>query len=198
MLKIGLTGGIGSGKTTVARIFEVLGIPVYYADLAARDLMNKDSKLQKQIISEFGTEAYIGGMLNRPWLAARVFNNPEKLAKLNSFVHPVTMRDADSWMSAQITAYAIKEAALIFEGKLEKYFDFIIGVTAPEALRLQRAAQRDHSTTEHVLQRMGQQMDETEKISRCDFVIVNDEKHAILPQVLDIHNTLMAKSSMRT
>jgi dephospho-CoA kinase len=193
MLKIGLTGGIGSGKTTVARIFEVLGIPVYYADQAARDLMNRNPELQKQIISEFGTEAYIGGRLNRPWLAARVFNNPEKLAILNSFVHPVTMRDADSWMTAQTTAYAIKEAALIFEGKLEKYFDFIIGVTAPEALRLQRAAQRDHSTMEDVLQRMRQQMDETEKIKRCDFVIVNDEKQALLPQVLDVHKLLLAK-----
>jgi dephospho-CoA kinase len=194
MLKIGLTGGIGSGKTTVARIFEVLGIPVYYADQAARDLMNRDPELQKQIISEFGTEAYISGTLNRPWLAARVFNNPEKLAKLNSFVHPVTMRDADSWMAAQTASYAIKEAALIFEGKLEKYFDFIIGVTAPETLRIQRAVQRDHSTTEHVLQRMHQQMDETEKIKRCDFVIINDEKQALLPQVLNIHKSLLEAS----
>jgi dephospho-CoA kinase len=97
MLKIGLTGGIGSGKTTVARIFEVLGIPVYYADQAARELMNTDPELKKQIIAGFGPEAYDSD-LNRPWLAARCFNNAEKLALLNSFVHPVTMRHADSWM----------------------------------------------------------------------------------------------------
>jgi dephospho-CoA kinase len=196
MLKIGLTGGIGSGKTTVARIFEVLGIPVYYADQAARDLMNNDPELKKQIISGFGTGAFIDGQLNRSWLADQVFNNPEKLALLNSFVHPVTMRDADSWMKAQVSAYAIKEAALIFEGGLEKYFAFIIGVTAPESLRLERAVQRDHSTAENVLQRMRQQLEEKEKISRCDFVIVNDEKQALLPQVLTLHDTLILKASV--
>ncbi|HEY4966321.1 MAG TPA: dephospho-CoA kinase [Puia sp.] len=193
MLKIGLTGGIGSGKTTVARIFEVLGIPVYYADRAARDLMNTDPDLKKQIITGFGPDAYESGKLNRAWLAAQVFNNAEKLALLNSFVHPVTMRDADTWMKAQKSAYAIKEAALIFEGRLEIYFDYIIGVTAPEPLRLERAVQRDQSTPENVLQRMRQQMEEAEKIGRCDFVIINDGKQAILPQVLDIHKSLLSK-----
>lgn len=193
MLKIGLTGGIGSGKTTVARIFEVLGIPVYYADQAARELMNTDPELKKQIMAAFGPEAYDAGNLNRPWLAARVFNNAEKLALLNSFVHPVTMRHADSWMNTQSTEYAIKEAALIFEGNLEKYFDYVIGVSAPESLRLERAVLRDQSTPELVQQRMRQQMDESEKISRCDFVIVNDEKQPVLPQVLEIHNSLLAK-----
>ncbi len=193
MLKIGLTGGIGSGKTTVARIFEVLGIPVYNADQAARDLMNTDPELKKQIIAGFGPQAYDAGKLNRAWLASRVFNNGEKLALLNSFVHPVTMRHADSWMGSQRAAYAIKEAALIFEGKLEKYFDYIIGVTAPESLRLERAVRRDQSTPELVQQRMGQQMDESEKISRCDFVIVNDEKQPVLPQVLEVHKTLLTK-----
>ena len=193
MLKIGLTGGIGSGKTTVARIFEVLGIPVYYADQAARDLMNTDPELKQLILTGFGQDAYEAGTLNRSWLAERVFNNPEKLALLNSFVHPVTIRDADSWMKIQTSEYAIKEAALIFEGKLEKYFDFIIGVTAPESLRIERAVQRDHTTTENVMQRMRQQMDESEKIGRCDFVILNDGKQPILPQVLDIHKSLLAK-----
>jgi dephospho-CoA kinase len=98
-------------------------------------------------------------------------------------------------MKKQTSAYAIKEAALIFEGKLEKYFDFIIGVSAPESLRLERAMQRDHSTTENVLQRMRQQMEETEKISLCDFVIINDEKQALLPQVLNIHEILLAKKT---
>jgi dephospho-CoA kinase len=193
MLKIGLTGGIGSGKTTVARIFEVLGIPVYYADQAAKDLMNNDPDLKKQIISSFGPDSYKKDKLDRPFLAAKVFGDTEKLALLNSFVHPATIRDADSWMKRQTTSYAIKEAALIFEGGLEKYFDFIIGVTAPESLRLERTMQRDQTSAENVLQRMHQQLDEKEKISRCDFVIVNDGRQAILPQVLDIHKTLLAK-----
>ena len=196
MLKIGLTGGIGSGKTTVAHIFEVLGIPVYYADNEARRLMNADPDLKKKIIDVFGPESFKDGILDRPWLAARVFNDTEKLNLLNSFVHPVTIRDAEAWMNRQTSPYAIKEAALIFEGGLEKYFDFIIGVTAPESIRLERTMQRDKIPAEQVLKRLQQQMDEKEKMSRCDFVILNDGVHAVLPQVLDIHKSLIAKASM--
>jgi dephospho-CoA kinase len=192
MLKIGLTGGIGSGKTTVARIFEVLGIPVYYADQAAKDLMNQDPELKNKIISGFGPQSYKEGKIDRPFLASRVFGDAEKLALLNSFVHPATIRDAEAWMKRQTTPYAVKEAALIFEGGLEKYFDYVIGVSAPEYLRLERAMQRDQTSAENVLQRMQQQMDENEKISQCDFVIVNDGKQALLPQVLHIHERLLS------
>ncbi|HEY4935559.1 MAG TPA: dephospho-CoA kinase [Puia sp.] len=195
MLKIGLTGGIGSGKTTVAQIFEVLAIPVYYADQAAKDLMNRDPELKKQIIAVFGAEVYKEGMLDRSYLGELVFANTEKLALLNSFVHPVTFRDAASWMQNQKTPYAIKEAALIFEAGLENFFDYIIGVTAPESLRLERVRKRDQTSAENVLQRMQQQMDEGEKISRCDYVIMNDGKQALLPQVLEIHKTLLAKAN---
>jgi dephospho-CoA kinase len=196
MLKIGLTGGIGSGKTTVARIFEVLGIPVYYADQAAKDLMNLDPDLKKQIISAFGTESYQGGKVDRVYLASKVFGDAANLALLNSFVHPVTIRDADAWMKRQTTPYAVKEAALIFEGGLEKYFDLVIGVSAPEPLRLERAIQRDQISAENVLQRMHQQMDENEKISRCDWVIVNDGLRAVLPQVMDIHQKLLSRITL--
>ena len=195
MLKIGLTGGIGSGKTTVAQIFEVLAIPVYYADQAAKDLMNQDPELKKQIISAFGREVYKEGVLDRSYLGGIVFADAEKLSLLNSFVHPVTFRDASSWMQNQKTSYAVKEAALIFEAGLEGFFDYIIGVTAPESLRLERVMNRDHTTKESVLQRMAQQMDEKEKISRCDFVIINNEKQALLPQVLEIHKTLLTKAN---
>jgi dephospho-CoA kinase len=194
MLKIGLTGGIGSGKTTVARILEVLGIPVYYADQAAKDLMNSDLDLKNKIISQFGPESYQDGKIDRVYLASKVFGDAEKLALLNSFVHPATIRDASSWMSRQTTPYAVKEAALIFEGGLEKYLDYVIGVSAPQSLRLERAMQRDQTPAEKVLQRMEQQMDEGEKISRCDFVIVNDGRQAILPQVLQVHETLLSRS----
>jgi dephospho-CoA kinase len=192
MLKIGLTGGIGSGKTTVAQIFEVLAIPVYYADQAAKDLMNSNSKLKKQIISAFGSESYKDGKLDREYMSNLVFSNSEKLALLNSFVHPATINDASSWMENQKTSYAVKEAALIFEANLQDYFDYIIGVTAPESLRLERVKKRDHISEEHIYQRIQQQMDETVKMSRCDFVVVNDGIQPLLPQVLKIHNTLLS------
>ncbi len=191
MLKIGLTGGIGSGKTTVAQIFEVLGIPVYYADTAAKELMNKDPELKQHIIEAFGSAIYKNGSLDRSLLASMVFGHPDQLEILNKMVHPVTIRDADAWMQKQKTRYAVKEAALIFEGGLDKFFAYIIGVTAPESLRLQRVIERDHTTTENVLQRMHQQMDEQEKMSRCDFVVVNDGVQPLLPQVIAIHETLV-------
>jgi len=191
MVKVGLTGGIGSGKTTVAQIFEVLSIPVYYADSAARDLMNHDPELKKKIIASFGTEAYRNGELNRSYLGSIVFPDSKKLNLLNSIVHPVTIRNSANWMKNQKTPYAVKEAALIFEAGLEKHLDYIIGVTAPEALRIQRVVERDHVPREKVLDRMRHQMDEREKISRCDFVIQNDGLSALLPQVLAIHEKLL-------
>jgi len=194
MLKIGLTGGIGSGKTTVAQIFEVLGIPVYYADREAKRLMNEDPHLKDQITKSFGDEVYSAGKLDRAHMGKLVFENPEKLALLNALVHPATIRDAESWMKRQTTPYAVKEAALIFEGGLEKYFDHVIGVSAPQAMRLERARLRDNSTIEQVLQRMAQQMDEKEKMSRCEFVILNDGINAVLPQVLSLHVKLLAEA----
>jgi dephospho-CoA kinase len=196
MLKIGLTGGIGSGKTTVAQIFEVLAIPVYYADQAAKDLMNRDADLKKKVISAFGSAVYKQGTLDRTYLGGLVFENAEKLALLNSLVHPVTLRDASEWMQNQKTPYAVKEAALIFETQMEKFFDYVIGVTAPQSLRLERVMKRDQTSSENVLLRMQQQMDVNEKISRCDFVIENDGRKAVLPQVLKIHETLMAKANV--
>ena len=191
MLKLGLTGGIGSGKTTVAHIFEVLSIPVYYADSAARDLMNNDPDLKKKIITSFGPDTYKNGELNRTYLGSIVFQNSEKLNLLNSIVHPVTIRNSENWMENQKTPYAIKEAALIFEAGLEKHLDYVVGVTAPESLRIQRVVERDHVTKQKVLDRMRHQMDEKEKISRCDFVIQNDGIQALLPQVLAIHEKLL-------
>ena len=193
MLKIGLTGGIGSGKTTVAQIFEALSVPVYYADQAAKDLMNQDPELKKKIISAFGPATYKDGILDRSYLGTMVFADAEKLAVLNSFVHPATLRDAAEWMKNQKTPYAIKEAALIFETGLESFLDYVIGVTAPEALRIDRVMMRDQTSAENVLKRIRQQMDESEKMSRCDFVIVNDDSQAILPQVLHIHEMLLSK-----
>ncbi len=191
MLKIGLTGGIGSGKSTVAKIFEVLGIPVYYADDAAKKLMNENDSLKETIIKHFGAESYIDGMLNRSFLAKEVFSDTEKTKLINSIIHPVTIADAELWMQKQKSVYAIKEAALIFEAKAEKHLDLIIGVQSPLPLRIQRVMLRDSITEEAVMARMQKQMDEVEKLSRCDFIIVNDEKELLIPQVLNIHQKLI-------
>jgi len=196
MLKIGLTGGIGSGKSTVARIFVVLSIPVYYADEAARRLMNEHQELKNQIRELFGEAAYIDGQLNRAYIGGTVFSDAGKLARLNAIVHPKTREDAAAWMRKQHASYAIKEAALIFEAGLETGLDQVIGVTAPVELRIARVMKRDGVPREKVLERMNRQMDEKEKMKRCDFIIENDERTPLLPQVLKIHDTLMKKSAV--
>lgn len=190
-LRIGITGGIGSGKTTVSRIFEVLGIPVYYADEAARRIMNEDETLKLQIIEHFGAESYIDGKLNRPFLAAKVFSDKQKLSLLNSLVHPATIRNSVAWMKNQTSPYSLREAALIFESGVQGQLDYVIGVFAPVELRVKRAMERDSLTCEQVHQRMDRQINETIKMRLCDFVIYNDEKQAVIPQVLKLHERLL-------
>jgi dephospho-CoA kinase len=198
MLRVGLTGGIGSGKTTVAAIFEVLGIPVSFADREARRVMNEDPELRQQIITRFGPQAYSDdGTLNRSWMAAQVFNNPEKLMILNSLVHPATIREGERWMQAQMARapYAIREAALIFETRAAGHLDFIIGVYAPATVRIHRTMQRDGLTREEVRQRMRNQIDEEIKMRLCDAVVMNDEQEALLPQVLTLHERLLQQAA---
>jgi dephospho-CoA kinase len=200
MLRIGLTGGIGSGKSTVAGIFEVLGIPVSHADEAARYLMNEDESLKEQILLHFGAGAYSEGMLNRSWMAAQVFNDPQKLGLLNSLVHPATIFAGERWMEEQRAAkapYAIREAAVIFESRAAAGLDYIIGVAAPTAMRIHRAMQRDKISREKVLERMKNQIDEEIKMRLCDFVIRNNEQEALLPQVLDLHGQLLKLAGSR-
>lgn len=192
MVLIGLTGGIGSGKSTVAKVFETLGIPVYYADDEAKRLMNTDERLKQEIIKQFGIESYKDGTLNRPYIASLVFTNKEKLSLLNSLVHPVTIEDSQKWVLQQISPYVIREAALLFESGANKGLDFVIGVSAPLPLRIQRVIQRDGLSKEEIEQRISRQMDEEEKTKKCDFVILNDEKQLVIPQVLDIHKKILA------
>ena len=192
MIKVGITGGIGSGKSTVAKLFEVLGIPVYYADDAAKKIMNEDELLKQQIQKEFGKESYTNGNLNRKYIADIVFANPKKLEILNSLVHPATLKDAEDWMNKQISPYSIKEAALIFESGAQEQLDYIIGVYAPTPLRIQRTMQRDNISREEVIARMNKQIDETLKIKLCDFVIKNDEQQLVIPQVIERHQQLLA------
>lgn len=191
-LKIGLTGGLGSGKSTIAKIFQVLGIPVYFADAEAKRIMNHDTKLKAEIIRHFGESSYIDNQLNRQYLSSIVFDNKDKLALLNSLVHPATIRDSKEWINRQKTPYAIKEAALIFESGSQESLDYVIGVSAPAQLRIQRAMHRDQLTREQVLQRMSKQIEEVIKMHLCDFVIYNDEVKPVIPQVLELHKKLLA------
>jgi dephospho-CoA kinase len=197
MLRVGLTGGIGSGKSTVAGVFEVLGIPVAYADREAKRVMTEDPLLRQQIIHHFGAGSYNGPDLNRPYLAAQVFTDKEKLALLNSLVHPATIAAGEQWMDQQAgrTAYAIREAALIFESDSVRHLDFIIGVYAPSSLRMFRVLQRDKLSREEVLLRMKNQIDEDIKMKLCDAVIYNDEQHPVIPQVLQLHQKLLSISA---
>lgn len=194
MLKIGLTGGIGSGKSTVAHIFETLGIPVYYADAASKRLMNENDELKNKVKANFGEETYINGVLNRKYLSDIVFNDPEKTKLLNSMVHPATIKDAGTWMRIQTTPYVIKEAALIFESGSNKDLNYVIGVKSPAELRFKRAMARDNISAAQVQTRINRQMDEEEKMRLCDYVIVNDEHQMLIPQVLTLHETFLKLS----
>jgi len=197
VLRIGLTGGIGSGKSTVAQIFEVLGIPVYYADIAAKRLMNEDAELRSAITTIFGEQAYVNNILDRKYISSIVFSDPAKLTSLNSLVHPATKKDGESWMHQQTTSYAIHEAALIFEAKVSERLDHVIGVSSPLELRIKRSMERDKVNRDEVLKRMAQQLDEDLKISKCDFVLINDEQQLLIPQVLDLHEKLITLSKQK-
>ena len=193
MLHIGITGGIGSGKSTVAGIFEALGIPVYYADKEAKKLMSEDESLRQAITENFGEHAYVNGELDRGYLASKVFNDTEKLALLNSLVHPATIAAADKWMKAQNAPYVLKEAALIFESESHQHLDFVIGVSSPEELRIRRTMKRDGISREMVQSRMAQQMKKKKKMRLCKYIIINDEQQLILPQVLELHEEFMKR-----
>lgn len=194
MYRVGLTGGIGSGKSTVARILETLGIPVYYADDAAKTIMNTDEGLKQQLISHFGEDCYVNGQLDRKYLAGIVFNDPEKLNLLNSLIHPVTIRHSEEWYKRQTTAYAVREAALLFESGASGNLDFIIGVYAPKHIRLQRVMQRDGLSADEIRKRMDRQINEEMKMKLCDAVIRNDEQQLLIPQVMELHQRLLEKA----
>jgi dephospho-CoA kinase len=193
MLKVGLTGGIGAGKSTVASIFKVLGVPVFDADATAKNILNTDLVLREQVIAAFGSESYKNGLLDKKYLATLVFNNPDQLAKLNALVHPATIAAADKWASSYSDRpYIIKEAALLFEAGTHEGLDYIIGVTAPVELRITRVMARDQVSREEVLSRMQHQLDDTEKMKRCNFVIDNNDASLVIPQVLALNSRFIS------
>ena len=196
MLKIGLTGGIGSGKSAVAGIFKVLDIPVFDADTAAKQVMEKDVELVLSIQKNFGEGSYKNKKLNREFLANIVFNDQDKLKQLNAIVHPATIAAANKWMDEQVAPYVIKEAALLFEAGSNTNLDYVIGVFAPQPLRIKRVAERDNITNEQVFASMNRQMNEEEKMKLCDFVVFNDEQQLLIPQVLQLHEKFLSMQEL--
>lgn len=189
-LQIGITGGIGSGKSLVCKIFSCLGIPVYDADSRAKSIMTTDGIVMEQIKTEFGSLSYNSdGTLNRSYLSQTVFNDAAKLKKLNELVHPRVALDAQQWVAThRDQKYVLREAALLFESGSYQLMDKIVVVTAPETLKVTRVLTRDsHRTAEDVVKIIRNQMDEKEKISRADFVLVNDETELLVPQVVKMH-----------
>lgn len=189
MKKIGITGGIGSGKTTVCKIFESLGIPVYYADDRAKALMTDNMELVSAIKDLFGDQAYLeDGSLNRPFIASIVFNDKKKLAQLNGLVHPAVAKDGIIWQQSQsLVPYTLKEAALLIESGSYQAMDYLVTVWAPRETRIQRVLQRDGTTREEVEARMDKQMPEFEKLKLAHFVIINDGERSLVKQVQQLH-----------
>ncbi len=192
MLKIGITGGIGSGKSTVAKIFEVLDIPVYYADLRAKQLMTGHKKVKSSIINLLGKQAYFrNGRLNRKWIGSKVFQDKALLQQLNSIVHPAVADDYNAWTEQHREAkYTLKEAALLIESKSYQTLDLLILVTAKEEIRIQRVMKRDNTSYEAVKNRIHNQISEEEKLKYAHLTIDNSGKESLILQVLKIHSFL--------
>jgi dephospho-CoA kinase len=196
MLKVGITGGIGSGKTTVCQIFAKLGIPIYYADTRAKELMIADSDVIHQIKSLFGEDAYThDGLLNRKYIADKAFTDKNLLQQLNAIVHPAVFQDTLVWYQTHHNQpYTLYEAAIMFESGSYKLLDKVITVFAPIEDRISRTIKRDQISREEVLERINKQLSEEEKIKRADFVIYNYHSQPLIDQVLTIHQQLIVES----
>lgn len=197
MLKIGITGGIGSGKTTVCKVFELLGVPVFYADLVAKSIMQTDFQLKNEILIAFGPQSYsIDGLLNRTYISSIVFKDELQLNKLNSIVHPAVFRAFDNWIANHTEApYVLKEAALLFESESHKMCDLSILVISPEATRIRRVIARDHISKDAIMLRMKRQFTDEQKMKLADHMLMNDESRLLIPQILSLHQQFLKISS---
>jgi len=185
MIKVGITGGIGSGKSTVAHLFEMMGYPVYYADSRAKWLMNNDPKVKDDLIAAFGKTVY-PDQLDRKALADIVFSDADALAKLNSITHPAVQRDTEAWIKEQHSPYVFKEAAILFESGSHRSVDKVICVTAPEIIRVMRVMKRDKATAAQVQERINNQWSDERKIALSDFIIHADDQQLVIPQALEV------------
>ncbi|MES2285213.1 MAG: dephospho-CoA kinase [Bacteroidota bacterium] len=192
MIKIGITGGIGSGKTTVCKVFELLGVPVYYADIEAKQILDSNLEVRSNILNTFGNSVLNNEeKIDKKKLASLVFNNKENLEKLNSIVHPAVREHFENWLQQHSTQkYILKEAAILFESGSYKLVDKVIAVVAPLELKISRTMQRDKVTQAEVELRISNQLNDEEKIKRSQFVIHNDEQQLLIPQILNIHDQI--------
>ncbi len=191
MIIVGLTGGIGSGKTTVAKLFKELGVPVYNSDQKAGRLMKSSGKMREAIIALLGPKSYNGVEVNRKYIAEKVFNDKDLLQKLNGIVHPRVRKSFLAWCKRQDYPYVIQEVAIIFENNLQEFYDKIILITAPESKRIERVMKRDNVMKSDVLARMANQLDDSKKILLADFVIENVELDKTRLQIKDVHKRLL-------
>jgi dephospho-CoA kinase len=192
MKRVGLTGGIGTGKTTVSKIFQRFGIPIFYADYEAKLIMNENIEVKKKLQDKFGNEIYNGNKLITKKLADIIFNNPEYLKFVNQTVHPEVMKKFYFWtLNYSNAPYIIMESAILFESGLTGKFEKIILIVAPVELCIKRIKQRDNSTDEEIKRRMQNQWDNAKKIEKADYVIYNDDEHLVINQVINIHNSLI-------
>jgi dephospho-CoA kinase len=190
---VGITGGIASGKTIVAKIFEILGYPVYYSDIRAKDLMNEDVVIKQGLRFLFGDEVYVNDTLNRPYLAEKIFNSPSLREKVNSIVHPVVRKDFEIWTAQQNSLLVFQESALLFETGSYKSFDAVILVVADENLRIQRIVERDNISNEEAIKRIQAQLPDSEKRKRTKWVVENNEKQFVTQQILKLIEQLIAE-----
>ncbi len=192
MIRIGITGGMGAGKSVISEMMRCLGIPVYDADIASKKILNSNTKVKTQLIELLGEEIFSNGQLNRPLMAQLIFNNNELLLKTNAIIHPAVFDDFIAWSEAQNKEVVACETAILFESGMVSYFDSILMVSAPLEIRIERCLKRNNFTREQVLERIAKQMDESKKIELSDFVIDNDNRKALYPQLKNFLNNLKA------
>jgi dephospho-CoA kinase len=190
MIKVGLTGGIGSGKSVIAKVFRSLGVPVFNADLEARELVTTNSEVKQKITDLLGEKAFKEGEYDRSYVASVVFQHKDLLEKLNQIIHPAALNAFDEWVKKHNTPYIIKEAAILFESGSYKSLDKVITVSAPTPIRIQRVIDRDKITEAQVMGRIAAQYSDEERKELSDFEIINDDIIAVLPQILKIHEQL--------
>ena len=191
MVVVGITGGIGSGKTTIANYIKSFGIPLYVADKEAKALMNRSKVIKRKLIQLFGDKAYVDGKLNRPFLAKMIFNDKSLLNQMNAIVHPKVASHFKRWLKKQDAPYILKEAAIIFENNLQSNYDYIITVVADADLRIERILDRDETTREKIEAIIKNQWTDSQKEKLSDFVITNNDLDLAKKQALQIHTKLL-------